>query len=322
MKYIKYIRIIVTVLILLGIYLSLDSNLIHAFSNIVKIKYIYVSLLIRLVVIPVIVNNRWKVFLKIQGIEEDFFDLVKINFISIFLGFLLPSSTGFDAVRIYLVEKRHKNKLGAGGASVIIERLLGFYLLSLMGVVGSIVTVIKGTGIGVFYLAIAINLFISIVIILLKNRFLYVTLTDTLRKIKYFKKSIHYIDKIYSAINTFPMKKALWVTVVLIFLFQLSCVVCNFLLFKAFDVNISFYYHLAFLPLILILSIIPVSISGFGIREGGFIYFYGLLGVDRSIALLASLLYYAVLVLVPALIGMFLYITNIDYKKAKKELQK
>jgi len=73
---------------------------------------------------------------------------------------------------------------------------------------------------------------------------------------------------------------------------------------------LPFYNHLAILPLIQIISIIPVSISGFGIREGSFVYFYRILGVNENIAFFASLLYFSLLVLTPALIGMILYLVD------------
>lgn len=302
------LRITISLIILGTIIYYFDTNIFNAISQINNYNYILVALLIPLFIIPIISNNRWKLFLNLQGISEKFFTLVKINFISNFLGFLLPSSTGYDAIRMFMIEKRHKNKLGAGGASVIIERLLGFYLLSLMGVVGAIVAYNKGTEVGILFIAIFINAFISLVLILFKIKKLYKWSSNVLSRINKLKKTINYLDKLYAAINSFPINRTMFFTILLIFLFQLSCIICVFLIFKAFNTSISFYHHLAFLPLILILSIVPISISGFGIREGGFVYFYGLIGINGGISLLASLLYYSVLVLVPVTIGMILYI--------------
>jgi glycosyltransferase 2 family protein len=314
----KYIKYAITIIIFFIVVYTIDDNILMTVKNIINPIYFYLSLTIPLIIIPLIVNNRWKLFLQIQGIEERFLTLAKINFISIFLGFLLPSSTGFDAIRIYQIEKRHKNKLGAGGASVVIERLLGFYLLSLMGVAGALFAYTRGTEVGVLIFAIFINLFVSVVLLLFKNKKLYNRVSGIFLRVNKLKKTVNYLDKLYAAINSFPIDKTMFLTVPLILLFQLSSVLCAYLLFKAFGVDILFYYHLAFLPIILIISIIPISISGFGIREGGFVYFYGLIGVDGGIALLVSLLYYSVLVLVPAAIGMVLYLTgSTDIRKEK-----
>ena len=111
-------------------------------------------------------------------------------------------------------------------------------------------------------------------------------------------------------LNLFPIKKSLKYTIPLILAFQFSTIVCGYLVFLAFAVDLPFYNHLAILPLIQIISIIPVSISGFGIREGSFVYFYRILGVNENIAFFASLLYFSLLVLTPALIGMILYLVD------------
>lgn len=317
----KVLKIIITLSILIIVYFTLDGKIVNAIKSISRPFYIFISLLIPTFLIPIIVNNRWKVFLEIQGIQENFFSLVKINFISIFLGFLLPSSTGFDAVRIYIIEKKHKEKLGSGGAAVVIERILGFYLLSLMAIVGSFVAYYNGTGISVVYLSIIINILITLGILFLRSKFLFKSISKKLDRIKILKKISGYLNKLYSSINSFPIKSTILVTIPLILLFQLSCVFCVFLLFKSFNLQIPFFYHLAFLPLILIIAIIPVSISGFGLREGGFVFFYGLIGIDGNVAFLVSLLYYAVLMLVPATIGMIIYLFSGGAKNYQNELK-
>jgi glycosyltransferase 2 family protein len=311
-----FVRLMVSVTLVYIILSYFNINLNNTISEIKRAEFILLAMLIPLVINPLISNNRWKVFLRIQGINEKFTSLVRINFISVFLGFMLPSSTGFDAIRIYMIEKRHKSKLGMGGASVIIERLLGFYMLSFLGLVGAIVAYYsKGVSIHVLYAVLFIHFFVSLVILVSKNKFLFRKVSGVLEQTSHFKMVANYTEKLYKAINTFPIKSTLQYTLPLILLFQLACIICAYLLFIAFGVNVPFYYHMAFLPLILILSIIPVSISGFGIREGGFVYFYNLIGVSNEIAMVVSLLYYAILMLVPALVGMILYLFSKDSAK-------
>lgn len=320
MKY-KYLRLFVSSAILFIIVFSTKIDFSATFASIGKPLFLIYCLIIPLFINPLISNNTWKIFLKIQGINESFFSLAKINFMSIFLGILLPSSTGFDAVRIYIIEKRNKQKIGTGGASVIIERLLGFYLLSMLAVIGSIVAQKHGVSSNVLFASLLINITILSLFFVLSNKYLYSKLTDHLFKIKRGKKILKYISSTYGAINTFPFKKAIFLAVPLILFFQFSTIFCGFLIFKAFEVDIPFYYHLAFLPLISIISIIPVTISGFGLREGGFVYFYSLLGVNSNISFLISLLYYFVLMMIPAFIGMLIYVFGIDkYKPIKDEL--
>ncbi len=317
-----FIKYVFALVVLTAIIYFFDLNVLLAFKSIHYKYYLLIALLIPLLFNPLISNNRWRIFLKVQGVNESFFSLVRINFVSIFLGLLLPSSSGFDAIRIFMIEKRNKQKLGAGGASVIIERFLGFYILSFLGIIGTLFVLEKGVSINILYFALLINISIIFVFILLKNQYLYSKIFNVLSKIKRFKRMVNYISLLYGYINSFPFRKVLLSTIPLILLFQLSGICCCFLIFKAFGVDIPFLYHLSFMPLILIISIIPVSISGFGLREGGFVYFYSLLGIDNNISFLVSLLYYFLQIVIPAFIGFLLYtFSSNQFKTIKTELQ-
>lgn len=307
-KYFFLIKLFVGIGILFLLIKIFDVNFIQALKGIKFPIYIYLALVIPVIINPIISNNRWKIFLSELGINESFLTLVRISFVSIFLGIALPATSGSDAIRIYQIEKRNKHIKGAGGASVVIERLLGFFLLSFLGIVGAIFAFYNGISIIVLLVTLFLNISILFIFIVLKNSFLFKKITVFLSKIKKGKVIVDYMNSAYSSVNRFPLKKVLLSTVPLIFAFQLSTIICGYLLFLSFGVNIPFYYHLAFLPLIQIMSIIPVSISGFGIREGGFLYFYNFLGVNENVSFLVSLLYYAVLMLVPAFIGLFLYL--------------
>ena len=319
----RFVRFFFSCAILLIVVYNIKIDFLSTFASIEKPLYLIFCIIISICIIPIIVNNTWKILLKSQGIHESFFSLLRINFKSIFLGILLPSSTGFDAVRIYMIEKRNKQMIGAGGASVIIERLIGFYLLSLLGVIGAWVAQKHGVPSKIIFIALIVNIFIFSLFFILTNKYLYSKVNKYLLKVKRGGKIILYITTAYSAINSFPLKKVLLLTVPLILIFQLSTIYCGFLIFKAFGIELQFYYHLAFLPLISIISIIPLSISGFGFREGSFVYFYSLLGVSSNISFLVSLIYYLILALIPAFIGMLLYILGNDkYKSIKNELIK
>lgn len=307
-KYFFLIKLFIGVGILFLVIRFFDVNFIQALKGIQSPIYIYIALVIPLIINPIISNNRWKIFLNELGINESFFTLVRISFVSIFLGIALPATSGSDAIRIFQIEKRNKHVKGAGGASVVIERLLGFLLLSFLGIIGAIVAIINGISMIVLFLTVSVNLSILIIFFILKNDGLFKKITVILSKVKRGKVIIDYMNSAYSSVNRFPLKKVLLSTVPLILAFQLSTIICGYLLFLSFGINIPFFYHLAFLPLIQILSIIPVSVSGFGIREGGFLYFYNFLGVNENVTFLVSLLYYAVLMLVPAFIGLFLYL--------------
>jgi len=308
----KFLKVFFSFFILAVIVYKLEIDFSFAVLSMQKPTFLIYGMLIPLFITPIIGNTRWKIFLKAQDVNESLLSLIKINFVSLFLGIWLPSSTGFDAFRIYLIEKRNRNAFGAGGASVIVERLMGFYILSLISIIGAFVATHHGLSKKIVFLTIAINVFILSLFIVLKNKKIYSLFMKFSRAEKRGHKLSTFLKQLYGSVNSFSYRKVITTAVPLIILFQTSTVFCGYLVFKAFGINHSFFYHLAFLPLIQIISIVPISFSGLGLREGSFVYFYGLIGTDSSISFIVSLIYYFILMLIPAFIGFIIYFFNND----------
>jgi uncharacterized membrane protein YbhN (UPF0104 family) len=66
-------------------------------------------------------------------------------------------------------------------------------------------------------------------------------------------------------------------------------------------------YFLAFGPLIILTTMLPISISGIGVRESAFIYFFSFAGMDREIAFSISILYF-IIYISPSVIGAYHYL--------------
>jgi uncharacterized membrane protein YbhN (UPF0104 family) len=80
----------------------------------------------------------------------------------------------------------------------------------------------------------------------------------------------------------------------------------NYVIAVALGIHISPWYFLIFIPIISFLLTLPVSFSGLGVREGGYILLFGQAGVPSSLAFAMSLCVYAVAV-ATGLIGGLLY---------------
>ena len=271
-------------------------------------KFIGLALLIPSIINPIIATNRWKSFLKESNIEEPFFTLLKIQLKSQFLGLALPSTQGQDAVRMLMIGKKHAEKAGAAASTVIIERIWGFSLYLLFALFSTLFApnIPNKNTILIIILTVAIILFFVVLLLLQKN------LIETLFKLfpqkSWLLKIKSFLVQISSSIRSFPIKKVFWKTSALIFLFQFLTIVCVALIFKSLGSKIPFEYHLVFYPIIAIISIVPITFGGFGIREGFFAYFYALIGVNKEISLFASLLVYFLLILSPAILGGIIYI--------------
>lgn len=302
------VKVVVSIVILASIVHFFDIQIFKTINSVKSAEYLFFAAIIPLIVNPIISNNRWKLFLNIQGVNLGFFTLLRTSFIATFLGILFPSTSGSDAIRVILIEKMDRNYRGLGTTSVVMERLLGFMMLTLMGVIGAFICIFFGVSPFLLLLMLGIHLFLLALFFCLKNNRINRRILKFTDKLGSNSRLMRFFNDFYKAFLYFKLSKILVSSILLITLFQLSTILFASLIFRAFDVSLPFYFHLALMPVVQVMSILPFSISGFGIREGGFVFFYGLVGVDPAISLLVSILYYVILVLMPALVGMIFYL--------------
>ena len=310
----KILKLFITALIIIFLFNSLDIKFADIFSSVKCPGWIFCSALIPLIIIPTISSNRWKLFLRYVGVQETALRLIRINFVSMFQGIILPSSQGFDVLRIYYIEKRHPEQRGKVGSTILIERMIGFVVLCVLSLTFSLLIDLPNKRQVVLIIG-AISIALLVAIALLLNKKLNRYLSGKKFKNKYVNKCYLYFNKFATSLAYFPYKKVLLSSVGLILLFQLSTIASVFLIFKAYGIDLPFYTHISLYPIISILSLIPITISGFGIREGFFVYFYSLLGVSPEVAVSVSLMNYVVLTIVPALFGAVIYLFDIFKKK-------
>lgn len=97
---------------------------------------------------------------------------------------------------------------------------------------------------------------------------------------------------------------------------QFSFFLSVYILVLSTGIKLPFLDMMAVLPLITLISSLPISFGGWGIREGAFIYGFGLLGVPMETAFLISVQTGLIGLLVTALIGLpVLMAAPIDFRR-------
>lgn len=296
------IKIFITAIIFVVIanYFQISAQTIAA-KKIHFPAWIFASIFLIVGINPFLSCNRWKIFLFYAGINEKIIPLIKINFVSFFYGIVMPSSVGMDFVKIFLIEKRHPSVMGSTGSTVLAERLLGFFLLSIIGTISAVYLKFKlSMNNRLYLLMISITILLLFIIYLLSNKHVFsivkkiLIAISSITKIQYFLKIISYFQKLYIALFKLPLKKCFIQAFPFMLCFQLSNILVGYFLFNALGISLPFYIHLALLPIIQIIAIIPISVSGFGLREGAFAYFYSLMGVPPETSIIVSILYFIV----------------------------
>lgn len=264
--------------------------------------------------IPAVSVNRWKLFLSQMGIHERFWTLWKINLIANFQGLVLPSAQGFDVLRMYHLAKRHPGCSAQATGSVLVERLFGLWIFCAMAVAGLAFAMPRLENprpavwsVGIFSAAVAVGS------VLLLNRRLYGFYAHKIPDTPKWGRLARFLRDTHESLVAFPYRKVFLSSLVYIFLFQLSTMLVSWFLFRACGTPVPFGIHMAFYPVISTIALLPVTIGGFGLREGGFAYFYALVGVPPEVAIAVSVLNYMVLTLFSVPLGALLWL--LDAKK-------
>jgi len=87
-------------------------------------------------------------------------------------------------------------------------------------------------------------------------------------------------------------------------IFHLSQVGVQYLLARAAGTSLPFSYCLVMHPVLSLMLAMPISIGGFGVREGGYLYFLTRVDVDDSIAVTMGLLWWLMTALSGAIGGL------------------
>ena len=101
--------------------------------------------------------------------------------------------------------------------------------------------------------------------------------------------------------------RAMYMALLASFAFNVLLMAMNYLVALALGIRISPFYFLVFIPIISLLLTLPVSFSGLGVREAGYVLLFGQAGVPDTLAFAMSLCVY-VIVVATGLIGGLLYV--------------
>jgi uncharacterized protein (TIRG00374 family) len=252
---------------------------------------------------------RWVIFLKLRSIVLTLSQALKYYLISIFAGNFLPSG-GLDVVRAIYAGKGRKVSIAL--AATFIDRLSGFYAILFYLIIAAITLTMKTKAL-LNITIIGILLLLAINLLLFTKQFY-----ETVNKVKRNKITtpiLKFLNSIYEYRNEWPLiLKTLPISILIQLLFSLVPIVISF----GLKVKIPIWESILLLPIINFVMMIPVTISGLGLREGAFIILYGdLIGKEK--ALLLSLLYYLTSVII-SLIGWVLFLFDKPEKDFKQSL--
>lgn len=218
-----------------------------------------------------------KILLKSMGAKINFFKLMKYYLISWSIGLVVPGKIGEFSIAYFL-----KKEGLEGGPSFIIplmDKILTFLCVSLIASVGiffffgisNAIKLLLGT---LVIVAISSILFLSERIRNLIKKYILGKYSNYFNK---FSKTLKYMIK--------NSKKYLVMNIILTFAFWMVTAFVPFFIFKGFGVTVHWFFVLTISTIGTMLSIIPISISGLGVREGVGMLLYSQIAVPREAVL-------------------------------------
>ena len=218
-----------------------------------------------------------------KGVASSFGELIKVYFKGTFIGNLLPTSLGGDAVRAYELSRSTKTMVDVI-SSIIMERFLGFLSSALMAILVIPLLVLFVPGfprILLLLLAVFLSAGVLFLLVLLRSEGRTSKLTACLGKLPWADK----VSKISSSFVLYRNHpRALGKFFIWSFGEQLLPILATFLLALALGLSIPLYYLIPIIPITQFFARIPISLSGLGIQEGLFITIFSLIGIRTTSA--------------------------------------
>lgn len=277
----RFIQLLITILLFIVLFRKIDiNNLLDLIKqiNFINLAFIWV-LSISFAVFPALrtlVGFRYLTKGKITLWETYQYFLV-----GMFYNNILPTSIGGDVARIYLLYRKSQ-EIYKASSIVVFERLVGAAATVSISLVAAI-CVFHLEGIRIFlYYIIILAAGIGLVFFILFNPYL-------LKGIGKFDK----VKRFLQAIQEFKKSKSIVLNLFVFSLFyQLADIFVAFLFSRLIKMDVAFVYFLVFIPLVYIVTMLPITINGLGLRENLLVFLLALVGVGSSSAVLLSLLIY------------------------------
>jgi uncharacterized protein (TIRG00374 family) len=302
----KTLYYIIPPVILVYIFMKIDIDSFFAALKNIELKYY----LLGLVFYPPIIMvgaYRWY-YLKRRMIHPGIPLSFSMNnyWIGLSVGFLAPGSIGWDIYRIIAATRKYGSLIKNTFVAVI-EKFSGLTVCSLIIIVAfpfldiSSNEIISRIGLFAYIVFFSLVVFVAIGG-LFSKRFEFLSkivgrvqksLLDRLKNTRfrfseYLKKETGENQEIkYNFRKIIPR---IPVVLILTIIIQLIAAFSYYLIIKSVNYELPYYVPLFISPVMTFIFLLPISFGSIGIREGSYIFFYGIFGMDQEAALLLSFL--------------------------------
>ena len=261
--------------------------------------YLLVALLLQLAS-NTAAASRWYLIMSRIGFGQPWSFFLKSYFKGAFFNQGLPTSIGGDSLRI-IDCSRGKGTAEDAFYGVFIDRIIGLAGLLLLNITALAMNR-SLLPVNVYYPLLSILSALSAGLILLfylrKFRFFV-----TGRYLGFLGRLSQRYFQVYSSVASISVQLGLSIFT------HLLAMTAFFMIGRGVGLDFSLQVYLVLVPPVILLTILPISLAGWGVREGAMVGFFLLVGADRSRVLTFSILY-GLVALVASLPGLVVYLTQ------------
>jgi uncharacterized membrane protein YbhN (UPF0104 family) len=233
---------------------------------------------------------RWWLIGHAVGLRQSFPSYVRFYFIGMFFMFFGPSTLGGDFVRsLYLAEQSGGRRARAFN-SVLFDRLIGLVILVAIGAASFLLfpryrTLAPEFAL-MFYVTVAFGS--ALLLAWMAAPWLVRSLLPADHQVRRF---------VEGDLGPFWTDRSMLVAASTVsFFFHLVQILAQWMVSRAIGIEVPMSYIAVFHPLVSAVASIPISLSGIGLREGGYIYFLSQIGIDQPSAVAYGGLWFLVIV--------------------------
>lgn len=315
-----YLKIIVSLVLIFCVFYK--ASMAELTETLKHVDFFFLCMAFAITPVLIFLSSwKWQILLSAQGIKVSLGKLVVLYLVGIFFNNIMPSNVGGDVIRAYKLGT-YTHKKAESMASVFVERFTGLTALIFLALIAFLV---KGSFISddrlTIFIGIVVVGYVSAFILLLNQRV--TTFTQKKIRVRILKKLMDKLQKVQSAIVDYKGKNlALGIAMILSFLFYIVAVVNVYVGCLAFGVHVPLEKLFIGVPIILLISMIPITVGGIGLSEWAYFSIFTKLDATGSLGILglSVALLMRVKVVAFGLLGGVFYL-SMSEKTVSKELQ-
>jgi uncharacterized membrane protein YbhN (UPF0104 family) len=224
---------------------------------------------------------RWQEIMQFQRLRVPFNKAYTAYLESYLFNQFLPTSLGGDLRRGWMVKSK-KYSLGEAYSGLLFERIIGQFglvVIGLIGIFGLSLTELK-------ILSLVSNI---ILLSLFAGFFVFLLTLPKLLEIMLIRLEI--ADRAIVYLKNMLNSKLIITIILYSILFQFVTVLGSWSIGQAASIHLPLLFYMGVLPVTSLLSLLPISLNGWGIREGVYYYYLSRVGINAGEAAIVALLF-------------------------------